>query len=174
DDLARYRRSVQAVFQDPYSSLNPRMRVEHIVAEPLPPGNGASRAATRERVADVLQPVGLTRQSAALHPHDVSGGQRPRIPLTGEVPNPLRPPAGCAFIPAVRESCRSAEPKSRNGRRSSRVGSPPVTCTETNARSPGFDFGIHNSGLTASMVNVWCRAPGLFNTNRNSFETPMP
>src|SRR5437899_6774058 len=62
DDLARYRRSVQAVFQDPYSSLNPRMRVEHIVAEPLPPGNGASRAATRERVADVLQLVGLTRQ----------------------------------------------------------------------------------------------------------------
>ena len=81
DDLARYRRSVQAVFQDPYSSLNPRMRVEHIVAEPLPPGNGASRAATRERVADVLQLVGLTRQSAALYPHEFSGGQRQRIAI---------------------------------------------------------------------------------------------
>ncbi|HEU5304851.1 MAG TPA: ATP-binding cassette domain-containing protein, partial [Gemmatimonadales bacterium] len=54
DDLARYRRSVQAVFQDPYSSLNPRMRVERIVAEPLPPGNGMSRTAARDRVGEVL------------------------------------------------------------------------------------------------------------------------
>src|SRR5207249_4831355 len=81
DDLARYRRSVQAVFQDPYSSLNPRMRVEHIVAEPLPPGNGASRAATRERVAEALQLVGLRRDSGALYPHEFSGGQRQRIAI---------------------------------------------------------------------------------------------
>ena len=81
DDLARYRRSVQAVFQDPYSSLNPRMRVEHIVAEPLPSGNGVSRAATRERVGDVLQLVGLTRESTGLYPHEFSGGQRQRIAI---------------------------------------------------------------------------------------------
>ena len=69
DDLLRYRRSVQAVFQDPYSSLDPRMRVEHIVAEPLPPENGVSRAETRERVANVLELVGLRRESTSLYPH---------------------------------------------------------------------------------------------------------
>ncbi len=81
DDLARYRRAVQAVFQDPYSSLNPRMRVEHIVAEPLPRENGAGRAATRERVGDVLELVGLRRGSGALYPHEFSGGQRQRIAI---------------------------------------------------------------------------------------------
>jgi len=80
-DLARYRRAVQAVFQDPYSSLNPRMRVEHIVAEPLPRDNGMSRAAVRERVVEVLQLVGLRRDSAALYPHEFSGGQRQRIAI---------------------------------------------------------------------------------------------
>jgi oligopeptide/dipeptide ABC transporter ATP-binding protein len=80
-DLARYRRSVQAVFQDPYSSLNPRMRVEHIVAEPLPRDQGGSRAAVRERVGEVLQLVGLRRDSVALYPHEFSGGQRQRIAI---------------------------------------------------------------------------------------------
>jgi oligopeptide/dipeptide ABC transporter ATP-binding protein len=80
-DLARYRRSVQAVFQDPYSSLNPRMRVEDIVSEPLPPEDGLSRAVIRERVAEVLELVGLRRESAALYPHEFSGGQRQRIAI---------------------------------------------------------------------------------------------
>lgn len=81
DDFRRYRRAVQAVFQDPYSSLNPRMRVEHIVAEPLPPENGLSRAAVRERVGEVLELVGLRRDSTALYPHEFSGGQRQRIAI---------------------------------------------------------------------------------------------
>jgi oligopeptide/dipeptide ABC transporter ATP-binding protein len=81
DDLARYRRSVQAVFQDPYSSLNPRMRVEHIVAEPLPRDKGVGRAAVRKHVGDVLEMVGLTRESTALYPHEFSGGQRQRIAI---------------------------------------------------------------------------------------------
>jgi oligopeptide transport system ATP-binding protein len=80
-DLARYRRAVQAVFQDPYSSLNPRMRVGDIVAEPLPPEDGLSRAVIRERVAEVLDLVGLSRDSAALYPHEFSGGQRQRIAI---------------------------------------------------------------------------------------------
>jgi oligopeptide/dipeptide ABC transporter ATP-binding protein len=79
--LAHYRRSVQAVFQDPYSSLNPRMRVERIVAEPLPRGNGAGGATVRERVGDVLELVGLRRGSASLYPHEFSGGQRQRIAI---------------------------------------------------------------------------------------------
>ena len=81
DDFKRYRRSVQAVFQDPYSSLNPRMRVEHIVAEPLIPQNGVSRAMVRERVQEVLQLVGLRRDSTALYAHEFSGGQRQRIAI---------------------------------------------------------------------------------------------
>jgi oligopeptide/dipeptide ABC transporter ATP-binding protein len=80
-DLVRYRRAVQAVFQDPYSSLDPRMRVEHIVAEPLPRDNGMSRAAGRERVVEVLQLVGLRRDSGTLYPHEFSGGQRQRIAI---------------------------------------------------------------------------------------------
>jgi oligopeptide transport system ATP-binding protein len=81
DDFKRYRRSVQAVFQDPYSSLNPRMRVEHIVAEPLRPENGVSRAAVRERVGQALQMVGLRPDTLALYPHEFSGGQRQRIAI---------------------------------------------------------------------------------------------
>jgi oligopeptide/dipeptide ABC transporter ATP-binding protein len=80
-DLGRYRRAVQAVFQDPYSSLDPRMRVEQIVAEPLPRDNGMSRAAGRERVVEVLQLVGLRRDSGTLYPHEFSGGQRQRIAI---------------------------------------------------------------------------------------------
>jgi oligopeptide/dipeptide ABC transporter ATP-binding protein len=80
-DLARYRRAVQAVFQDPYSSLDPRMRVEHIVAEPLPSDNGLGRAGQRARVQEVLELVGLRRDSAALYPHEFSGGQRQRIAI---------------------------------------------------------------------------------------------
>jgi oligopeptide/dipeptide ABC transporter ATP-binding protein len=80
-DLARYRRAVQAVFQDPYSSLNPRMRVGDIVAEPLPSGNGMSRAEVSDRVREVLQLVGLPREGAGLYPHEFSGGQRQRIAI---------------------------------------------------------------------------------------------
>jgi peptide/nickel transport system ATP-binding protein len=81
DDLARYRRSVQAVFQDPYSSLNPRMRIQHIVAEPLPRKNGVSGINARERVGEALELVGLKRGSAGLYPHEFSGGQRQRIAI---------------------------------------------------------------------------------------------
>jgi oligopeptide/dipeptide ABC transporter ATP-binding protein len=81
DDLQRYRRAVQAVFQDPYSSLNPRMRVEQIVAEPMPRDNGMSRLTVRERVVEVMQLVGLRRDSLTLYPHEFSGGQRQRIAI---------------------------------------------------------------------------------------------
>jgi len=79
--LTRYRRAVQAVFQDPYSSLNPHMRVADIVAEPLPPAASASRATVREHVAQALELVGLSQESAALYPHEFSGGQRQRVAI---------------------------------------------------------------------------------------------
>jgi oligopeptide transport system ATP-binding protein len=81
DDLRRYRRGVQAVFQDPYASLDPRMRVGSIVGEPLiinerPPGH-----ALRKRVLELLDLVGLPERAAALFPHEFSGGQRQRIAI---------------------------------------------------------------------------------------------
>jgi len=79
--LRRYRSQVQAVFQDPWSSLNPRMRVRDIVAEPMRTTLGLSRKAIGERVADLLDRVGLEPAAAANFPHEFSGGQRQRIAL---------------------------------------------------------------------------------------------
>jgi oligopeptide/dipeptide ABC transporter ATP-binding protein len=76
-----YRRAVQVVFQDPFSSLSPRMRVEDIIAEPLEIHTDLSRAAIGERVAAVLDLVGLPPDVAPLFPHEFSGGQRQRIAI---------------------------------------------------------------------------------------------
>ena len=78
-ELLAYRRAVQVVFQDPFSSLSPRMRVEDIIAEPLEIHSGLSRAAIAERVGVVLELVGLQPDVAPLFPHEFSGGQRQRI-----------------------------------------------------------------------------------------------
>ncbi len=79
-ELRGARRQVQMVFQDPYASLNPRMRVGEIVAEPLaihePALSGGER---RERTAAMLRRVGLNEEFAARYPHEFSGGQRQRI-----------------------------------------------------------------------------------------------
>ena len=77
----RYRRSVQAVFQDPYASLNPRMRVGAIIAEPLVTNEPLSAGEVRQRVARLLQLVGLSNDAASLFPHEFSGGQRQRIAI---------------------------------------------------------------------------------------------
>ncbi|MDO8491981.1 MAG: ATP-binding cassette domain-containing protein [Dehalococcoidia bacterium] len=80
-ELADYRKSVQPVFQDPFSSLNPRMRVGDIICEPLVARDSPPRAAVKQRLQDVLQEVGLAPRSASLYPHEFSGGQRQRIAL---------------------------------------------------------------------------------------------
>jgi oligopeptide/dipeptide ABC transporter ATP-binding protein len=74
-----YRTAVQAVFQDPWSSLNPRMRVRQIVAEPLVVNQKISDQEVKDRVAEALASVGLRPQQADLYPHEFSGGQRQRI-----------------------------------------------------------------------------------------------
>lgn len=79
--LLDYRRSVQAVFQDPYASLNPRMRVEAIVSEPLTTHEKLSKKQVRERVEELLELVGLPARAARLFPHEFSGGQRQRIAI---------------------------------------------------------------------------------------------
>jgi oligopeptide/dipeptide ABC transporter ATP-binding protein len=77
--LRPIRRRLQMIFQDPYSSLNPRLRVEDIVAEPLRIHRLGDRATIRNRVADLLERVGLDPGLAGRYPHEFSGGQRQRI-----------------------------------------------------------------------------------------------
>jgi ABC-type oligopeptide transport system ATPase subunit len=72
---------MQIVFQDPYSSLNPRMRVGTIVEEPLVIHKMGSRAARRARVAELFELVGLDPSQLSKYPHQFSGGQRQRIGL---------------------------------------------------------------------------------------------
>ena len=81
DDLADYRRLVQAVFQDPFSSLNPRMRVWQIITEPLIVGEGISSKQAKERAAELLTTVGLIPDNLNLYPHMFSGGQRQRVAI---------------------------------------------------------------------------------------------
>ncbi len=76
-----YRRSVQAVFQDPWSSLNPRMRAKDLVAEPMVINWQISGKEIRERVTQLLQDVGLSSYHANLFPHEFSGGQRQRLAI---------------------------------------------------------------------------------------------
>lgn len=74
-----FRRDVQVIFQDPYSSLNGRMRVDRILAEPILFHGLASRREVSHRVAALLERVGLPADAARKHPHQFSGGQRQRI-----------------------------------------------------------------------------------------------
>jgi peptide/nickel transport system ATP-binding protein len=77
-----HQRHIQMIFQDPYSSLNPRMRVRNIIAEPMLFHRlVASRAEANEVVDDLLEHVGLGREAGVKFPHEFSGGQRQRISI---------------------------------------------------------------------------------------------
>jgi oligopeptide/dipeptide ABC transporter ATP-binding protein len=78
-ELKEYRSNVQAVFQDPWGSMNPRMRVRSIVGEPLVVNTNLSKNEIRQKVMDLLAQVGLRPDQADLYPHEFSGGQRQRI-----------------------------------------------------------------------------------------------
>ncbi len=78
-DLRRFRRRMQMIFQDPYASLNPRMSVGSIIAEPLAIHNLAKGKARKDRVQELLRIVGLNPYYANRYPHEFSGGQRQRI-----------------------------------------------------------------------------------------------
>ena len=79
--MRQYRRAVQAVFQDPWSSLNPRMRAGQIISEPLEVNLKLPRRELRERVQELLGEVGLDAAHANLFPHEFSGGQRQRVAI---------------------------------------------------------------------------------------------
>lgn len=78
-ELRAYRRRLQIIFQDPYSSLNPRMRVGDIIGEAIDTHALARGAAREERIAQLLSRVGLRPEHARRYPHEFSGGQRQRI-----------------------------------------------------------------------------------------------
>jgi oligopeptide/dipeptide ABC transporter ATP-binding protein len=80
-ELRRRRRDLQLMFQDPHSSLDPRMRVGSIIGEPLAVQHLGSKRAQRDRVFELLGEVGLPRNSVERYPHEFSGGQRQRIGL---------------------------------------------------------------------------------------------
>jgi oligopeptide transport system ATP-binding protein len=79
DRMRRYRRDMQIIFQDPYASLNPRMTVGNIVAEPLEVHGIGNASERRQRVQDLLALVGLNPYFINRYPHEFSGGQRQRI-----------------------------------------------------------------------------------------------
>jgi ABC-type glutathione transport system ATPase component len=86
-ELRRLRRDMQIIFQDPFASLDPRFRVEDIIAEPLiihretglPLSNGSAKDGIRRRVAELLRAVGLDESARTRYAHEFSGGQRQRI-----------------------------------------------------------------------------------------------
>jgi oligopeptide/dipeptide ABC transporter ATP-binding protein len=80
-DRKEYRASVQAVFQDPWSSLNPRMRVGDIILEPLLTNERLSKAEAKENLEVLLRDVGLHSYQGDYYPHEFSGGQRQRIAI---------------------------------------------------------------------------------------------
>ena len=81
DHRRAYRSNVQAVFQDPWSSLNPRMRVKDLIGEPMVINWDVPKREIEERVEKLLQDVGLSHYHANLYPHEFSGGQRQRLAI---------------------------------------------------------------------------------------------
>jgi oligopeptide/dipeptide ABC transporter ATP-binding protein len=79
--LRTMRRKIQLVYQDPYTSLNPRMKIRDIIAEPIKVHKLMSGKRLRERVTEILEMVGLSPRQSARYPHQFSGGQRQRVAI---------------------------------------------------------------------------------------------
>ena len=80
-EVKNYRKNIQAVFQDPFRSLNPRRKVKSIIAQPLVAQKIGTRKTRIDRVHELLEFVGLNSRQAELYPHEFSGGQRQRIAI---------------------------------------------------------------------------------------------
>ncbi|MDA7949563.1 MAG: dipeptide/oligopeptide/nickel ABC transporter ATP-binding protein, partial [Hyphomicrobiaceae bacterium] len=80
-DLNQLRQEIQIIFQDPYSSLNPRLSVAHMLSEPLRVHGVCRRGEARDRVREILNDVGLPADAYWKFPHEFSGGQRQRLAI---------------------------------------------------------------------------------------------
>src|SRR5699024_7100596 len=87
EDMRKMRRDIQIIFQDPYASLNPRHTVEKIIGEPLLVHGVKSAKERRERIAELLEVVGLQAHHSSRYPHQFSGGQRQRIGIARALAN---------------------------------------------------------------------------------------
>ena len=79
EEILKYRSKIQMIFQDPFSSLNPRMIVKDIIQEPLDLHTSLSKSKKKEKIDWLLEKVGLSKEQANRYPHEFSGGQRQRI-----------------------------------------------------------------------------------------------
>jgi len=79
NEVIEFRKKMQIIFQDPYSSLNPRMTLEHIIGDPLGIHKIMGKRQIKQRVAFLMEKVGLSPEQAERYPHEFSGGQRQRI-----------------------------------------------------------------------------------------------
>lgn len=73
--LRATRKKIQMIFQDPYASLDPRLKIGELIAEPLVIHNVGNKESRRERVEELLETVGLNKRYAARYPHEFSGGK---------------------------------------------------------------------------------------------------
>ena len=80
-ELKAYRRTIQAVFQDPFASLSPRLRVQEIITEPLKVSSNLGKEELDNRVGEALHRVGLDTGLRRVYPHELSGGQRQRVAI---------------------------------------------------------------------------------------------
>lgn len=78
-DMARFRRQMMIIYQDPFGSLDPRMTIRNTIAEPMAVHNTVARVQRRDKVAEIMQKVGMTPDYMNRYPHEFSGGQRQRI-----------------------------------------------------------------------------------------------
>jgi len=78
-DMARFRRQMMIIYQDPFGSLDPRMTIRNTIAEPMAVHNTVARVQQRDKVAEIMQKVGMTPDYMNRYPHEFSGGQRQRI-----------------------------------------------------------------------------------------------
>ncbi len=81
EELKEYRKNVQMVFQNPYSSLDPKMKISQILAEPLKINTNLSKNEIKDKVENIITKVGLDKTQLELYPHELSGGQRQRIAI---------------------------------------------------------------------------------------------
>ena len=148
-DMLPYRKQMQMVFQDPYSSLNPRMTVEDIIGEPLDVHKLCkNKKERRERVMELMELVGLNAEHAMRYPHEFSGGQRQRIGIARALA--VNPSSSSATSPSRRWTCpsrRRSSTCSRTCRRSSasRICSSRTTCSSS------------TTSATASRSCTWAR-----------------